>query len=206
MGKNGVVKVSVRQGSVVDADVDVLVNASNTEAWLGSGVSGAIRAACGPGFQEHIAGALRARFGRSMEPGEVLITDAGTHARARHVAHVAVMDYREGAGESAPDAEIIRQGTRNLFVALAVLPDSSRLTVGMVALGAGTGGLGVRLPTEIACEELKGRAFAEVVFHGFQYVDYMNVLSVVMRHFDMDTSGLDPELLRLARSFGDAKR
>jgi O-acetyl-ADP-ribose deacetylase (regulator of RNase III) len=193
-------RISVRQGSVVDADVDVLVNASNTNAWLGSGVSGAIRGACGAGFQEHIVAQMQACFGRVMEPGEVFVTDAGTHPRARYVAHVAVMDYREGSAQPrGPDRARIQRATENLWAALGALEGAESLRIGMVALGAGTGGLGVRLPTTIACETLKGRSFGEVVFHGFTPLELANVLSVVLGHFEVDTAGVDPDLLAFAR-------
>src|SRR5206468_3941367 len=135
--------VQVRQGSLTDGDETVLVNASNTNGQLGTGVSAAIRAACGNGFQEKIVAALQARFGGPMEPGEVLVTDAGTHPRARHVAHVAVMDYREGfTGSSYPAVELIRGACVKLWRTLEAV-DGGPHSVAMVALGAGTGGLGV---------------------------------------------------------------
>ena len=37
---------------------------------LGSGVSGAIRMACGAGYQHHVHNELQARKGRPMEPGD----------------------------------------------------------------------------------------------------------------------------------------
>ena len=48
----------VVHGSLTDGAETVLVNASNTNCELGSGVSGAIRRACGLGYQEHIMAAL----------------------------------------------------------------------------------------------------------------------------------------------------
>ncbi len=190
--------IEVHEGSVTDADVDVIVNASNTIGALGSGVSGAIRVACGPGFQEAIERAL-ADAGGPMEPGGVLVTDAGAHHRARHMVHVAVMDYRDDARRVRPDAERIRRGSEELWRAVETLPaggggePGGAYSVGMVALGAGTGALGERLPTEIACETLRehlarhpSSRIGRVVFHGFTLPEYINILDVVSRWFDVE--------------------
>ena len=188
-------KVEVREGSVTDADVDVLVNASNTLGQLGSGVSHAIRVACGRGFQEVIDGGLEKRGG-SMAPGDVFLTHAGKHPRARFVMHVAVMDYRDAAKQPWPDAARIRRGCERLWPAVDALPRGA-YSIGMVALGGGTGGLGERLPTEIACETLKARPWAQidrVVFNGWGLLGYVNVLDVVARHFDVDMSAVPDEV------------
>jgi len=121
------------------------VNASNTIGQLGTGVSAAIRRACGAGFQGVIHDALAARGGETA-PGAVWLTHAGTHPRARFVAHVAVMDYREDVAQRAPDAARIQRASAALWTVLETLP-LHEVSVGMVALGVGTGGLGERLPS-----------------------------------------------------------
>jgi O-acetyl-ADP-ribose deacetylase (regulator of RNase III) len=146
-------RIAVVQGSLTDGQETVLVNASNTDVTLGSGVSGAIRRACGAGYQEHITKALMERFGGPMSPGDVLITDAGSHPTARWVAHVAVMDYRAGFTDTSfPTLHVIDKGCAHLWPAIEAIGQD--VTVAMVALGAGTGQLGIRGPTWIACETL----------------------------------------------------
>ena len=183
-------RVQVIQGSLTDGRESLLVNASNTNAALGSGVSGAIRHACGAGYQEEIQSALRERFGGPMEPGRVLMTGAGTHPTARWVAHVAVMDYRDGfKGSSFPTLDVIRLGCESLVAAIDALPE--RVTVAMVALGAGTGQLGVREPTKIACEAFAAYArehgdagkIAGVTFYRFNLFEYAAIADVVCRRF-----------------------
>ncbi len=187
-------RIEVRQGSVTDGDVDVLVNASNTLGQLGTGVSAAIRRACGAGFQGVVDDALAARGG-ATEPGAVWLTHAGTHPRARFVAHVAVMDYRADATRRAPDAARIQRACAALWTVLETLPHDG-LSVGMVALGAGTGGLGERLPTELACKTLRAHRaarpstkIARVVFFGYTPLEFANVADVVAAHFDVDLPG-----------------
>jgi O-acetyl-ADP-ribose deacetylase (regulator of RNase III) len=178
-------RIAVVQGSLTEGDETLLVNASNTNVALGSGVSGAIRVACGPGYQDHITRELATAYGGPMTPGQVLITDAGTHPRARWVAHVAVMDYREGfTGTSFPTLDVIRACCTNLLRAIEELPEP--VTVAMVALGAGTGQLGVREPTRIACEALRDHPGSKILgctFYGFQLFEYAAVADVVCQAF-----------------------
>jgi O-acetyl-ADP-ribose deacetylase (regulator of RNase III) len=197
--------IELRQGSVTDADVDVLVNASNTLLQLGSGVSGAIRIACGRGYQAFLD-QVCAEAGGGLEPGAVVVTHAGSHPRARWIAHLAVMDYRPNAELRGPDEARLRRGTLELMDALAGIPEQG-ISVGMVALGAGTGNLGVRLPTTIACELLRERApenVKRVVFHGFTLVEHLNVLDVVRRYFPVDLSRESEDVREYLKGLGDA--
>jgi O-acetyl-ADP-ribose deacetylase (regulator of RNase III) len=195
-------RIEVRQGSLTDGRETVLVNASNTNVILGGGVSAAIKAACGLEFQEHIARALVARFDGPMPPGEVLITDAGEHPHARFVAHVAVMDYRPTSSEDAsPSPERIRRGCTNLWNALEALPGREPLSVAMVALGAGVGGLGVRTSTELACETLQEHLarhpdsrLERVVFYGYQRDEFAGIVDVVSSRFPIDESSVPREI------------
>lgn len=205
--------VEVAQGSLVEGDARVLVNASNTNVQLGSGVSGAIRRACGPGFQEHLVEALRARFGGPMAPGEVLVTDAGTHPTAKWVAHVAVMDYREGMhGGSFPDLARVRASCVKLWDALEHLEDT-KLSVAMVALGTGTGGLGLRDSVEMACatltEHLRTREHSRmdrVVFYGYSLPEYAATVDVVSRFFELPEGSVPREVTEFVERCREQER
>ena len=197
-------KIHVVQGSLTDGDETLLVDASNTNVALGSGVSGAIRRACGPGYQDHISRALEEAHGGPMKPGEVLITDAGTHPRARLIAHIAVMDYRRGfTGSSFPTLDLIRTCWRNFFRAVGTL--SEPVTVAMVALGAGTGQLGARESTEIAVESLvayeRDHAGASKLlgctFYGFQLFEYAAIADVVSAAFPEVLATIPPDVRAL---------
>jgi O-acetyl-ADP-ribose deacetylase (regulator of RNase III) len=188
------IEVSLALGSLTAGNEDVLVNASNTIVQLGSGVSGAIARACGPTFQAELTAAMQLRFGGAMEPGDVLLTGAGKHPRATSVAHVAVMDYRPGAREVAPDLARIEKGCVGLWRSLAELPGP--LSVAMVALGAGTGALGVADPTEIACRTLQETpppSVQRVVFYGYQLHELAPMAAVVGRFFPRALESLDAE-------------
>jgi O-acetyl-ADP-ribose deacetylase (regulator of RNase III) len=193
--------VTLKQGSLTEGDEQVLVNASNTNAALGSGVSGAIRAACGKGYQDTVLEALQQRFGGPMRPGQVLLTGAGQHPRAKYVAHVAVMDYREGfTGSSFPTLDVIRTGCEQLWDIIEGQVAEPAVSAAMVALGAGTGNLGVVEPTRIACETLKSHwaihrdsRLVRVAFYGYALHEFLAIAEVVSRHFPEAEDSLTDE-------------
>ena len=184
-------QVFVTRGSLTDGHESVLVNASNTNGNLGTGVSGAISRACGPRFQEQILLELNRKFSGPMKPGMVLITNAGKHPRAKWVAHVAVMDYRQGfTGNSFPTPDTIRTGCEQLWDSIETLPGTDKHTVAMVALGGGTGNLGVRDPIRVAAETLKSHVaihphsrIEKVVFYGYLEQEYLAMAEVLLEHF-----------------------
>lgn len=192
-------RVDVRQGSLTDGDESVLVNASNTNAQLGSGVSSAIRRACGAGYQQYLVDELQRVFGGPMEPGEILFTNAGTHAHAKWVAHVAVMDYRDGFnGGSFPSLERIQLACERLWPRIDALGGSQ--SVAMVALGAGTGNLGVVEPMRIAARTLKQaqtKNIERVCFYGFALQEYVATAEVIASEFPETRSSLPPEVVAM---------
>lgn len=201
-------KIELQQGSLTDGHETVLVNASNTNGQLGSGVSGAIRQACGPRFQAEILEALQARHGGPMRPGGLLVTTAGAHPTAKWVVHVAVMDYREGFGASSfPSLELIRTSCERLWDVVETLPDAGPHSVAMVALGAGTGNLGVAEPTRIAAETLKahlaihtGSRLERVAFYGFLIHEYLAMAHALVKVFPELRASLPADVQRqLAR-------
>jgi len=190
--------ILVKHGSLTEGTEQLLVDASNTNVALGSGVSGAIGAACGAGYQEHITAEMTRVYGGPMQPGQVLITNAGTHPTARYVAHVAVMDYREGfTASSYPTLELIDTCCENLWTAVESLGAPS---VAMVALGTGTGMLGVRDSTEVACHSLKRHpAVRDVTFYGYQLHEYVVILEVVLSFFEVPDDTIPPEVKAFLR-------
>jgi len=80
--------IELRRGDITrQPDVDAIVNAANTELWLGSGVSGAIAAAGGPDIEEEAVSKGPIRLGQAIE------TTAGNLPN-RYVIHAAAMGYR----------------------------------------------------------------------------------------------------------------
>jgi O-acetyl-ADP-ribose deacetylase (regulator of RNase III) len=137
-------------GSLVDARLGAhaIVNSSNPEVGLGSGVSGAIREACGgASFQCHVRERLEEEYGEPLGAADCLVTGAGTAIAFRWVLHVPSVDYRrtdpETGGSTGPSR--IRACFDAALTEAAVLARGHGLAGQFVLaaplLGAGHGGL-----------------------------------------------------------------
>ncbi len=78
-------KIHLVQGDITDSESEAIVNAANTELWLGSGVAGAIRKKGGPKVQEECD-----EIG-PIGLGEAAVTSGG-NLKAKYVIHAASMD------------------------------------------------------------------------------------------------------------------
>jgi O-acetyl-ADP-ribose deacetylase (regulator of RNase III) len=133
-------KVELRQGDITkQPDIDAIVNAANTDLWLGSGVAGAIARAAGPEVEREAVAQGPIRL------GEAVRTTAGNLPN-RFVIHAAAMGYRDEdravpkrAG-SASSESIIRDATVNC---LAIADESGCESVAFPALATGVGGFPV---------------------------------------------------------------
>jgi O-acetyl-ADP-ribose deacetylase (regulator of RNase III) len=161
----GDMKITVKVGSIVDPAVGchAIVNASNPSVALGSGVSGAIRGACGgAAYQAEVRAALEDEFGEPLGIGDCLATTAGTAQAFRWVLHVPAVDYRvrdpETGGVTGP--------TRVNACVVSALDEAADLAsrhglagalrVALPLLGAGHGGLGAVASAELMVEAIRG--------------------------------------------------
>ena len=128
-------------GDITRMTTDAIVNAANTELWMGSGVAGAIKAAGGREVeQEAIAQG-------PIQLGEAVATTAGNLPN-KAVIHAAAMGY-EGGRMIGPTEQSIRNAT----VAVLLLCDELGLeSVAFPALGTGVGGFDLAKCAEIMVE------------------------------------------------------
>ncbi|HSQ18785.1 MAG TPA: macro domain-containing protein [Blastocatellia bacterium] len=132
--------IELRQGDITDqSDVHAIVNAANTELWLGSGVAGAIRARGGPEIEREAAAQA------PIQLGEAVKTTAGNLPN-NVVIHAAAMGYREvdrtvpkRAGSASSEA-IIRNAT---IKSIAIADNSGCESIAFPALATGVGGFPV---------------------------------------------------------------
>jgi O-acetyl-ADP-ribose deacetylase (regulator of RNase III) len=159
-------RVKVIEGSIVQPDLGAhaVVNASNPEVGLGSGVSGAIAKACGGvTFQRQVREARDEQLdGDPLEPDDCLVTEAGTATHLRWVLHVASVDYRrrdpETGGHTGPTR--VRRCVAAALAAAAELARQHDLigsfALAMPLLGAGHGGLGAARAAGAIFDEIRG--------------------------------------------------
>jgi O-acetyl-ADP-ribose deacetylase (regulator of RNase III) len=129
--------IEIRKGDITrQPDIDAIVNAANTELWLGSGVAGAISAAGGPDIEEEAVSKGPIRLGQAVE------TTAGNLPN-KYVIHAAAMGYlpEDQAVPKRPGSEssdvIIREATLN---SLALAESLGCRSIAFPALATGVGG------------------------------------------------------------------
>lgn len=129
-------RIEVRQGDIADQpDLDAVVNAANTELWMGSGVAGALKRRGGNDVERD---AMRQG---PIALGEAVRTSAGGLPN-RHIIHAAAMGFR-AEDEAVPkragsrsSAEIIRAATLR---SLALADEAGDRSLGFPALATGVG-------------------------------------------------------------------
>lgn len=130
-------RIEVARGDIADQpDIDAVVNAANTELWMGSGVAGALKRRGGEVVEREAS-----RQG-PIALGDAVITAAGSLPNA-HVIHAAAMGYR-AEDEAAPKRpgsrssdDIIRRATLR---ALALADEAGDRSIAFPALATGVGG------------------------------------------------------------------
>ena len=124
--KIGRAVVSVERGDISEAEVDAVVNAANSELWMGTGVAGSLKKKGGVVIEEE---ALRQA---PIEIGEAVLTVAG-NLPATHVIHAATMGR-----DLKSDPEKIAAATRST---LALAEKHKLGSLAFPALGSGVGGV-----------------------------------------------------------------
>lgn len=143
--------IGVYTGSIVDAAVGAhaVINASNPVVALGSGVSAALREACGGNaFQRQVRERLEEEFDADLAVDECLVTSAGSCTAFRWVLHVPAVDYRKPDPETGgpTGSRRVAACTRSALEEAVSLASENGLAGQFVLaaplLGAGAGGLG----------------------------------------------------------------
>jgi len=119
------ITIRILEGDICDRDVDAIVNAANSQLWMGGGVAGAIKRRGGGAIEKEAVAK------GPIPIGESVATGAGT-LKAKHVIHAAVM-----GADLATDAGKIR---RAALSALALAGQLGLRSIAFPALGMGVGG------------------------------------------------------------------
>jgi len=142
----GQVVLAVVMGDLTAADTDAIVNAANSQLWMGGGVAGAIKRAAGEGVESE------AMAQGPIQPGESVVTSAGNLPDPiRWVVHAATMGPDLRTSE-----ELIRLATAS---ALAAAADAGARSIAFPALGTGVGGFPLASAARVMVE-VAGRVAA----------------------------------------------
>jgi O-acetyl-ADP-ribose deacetylase (regulator of RNase III) len=119
-------RIAIALGDISEAETEAVVNAANSELWMGSGVAGALKRAGGASIEQEAV-----RQG-PVNVGESVITGAG-NLWALHVIHAAAMS----PGRPATPEGVAAATKSALLLAL----DHDIDSISFPALGTGVGGL-----------------------------------------------------------------
>jgi len=121
------VTIQIRYGNLVKSKSDFIVNASNTELILGSGVSRAFRKHCGELYQQKVyedRRRYRFQYGE-IRQGDVVSGGTGTAKNFQFALHVAVMNFSDSSLSSYPTKKLIMRGLKNVRASVEALSQSN---------------------------------------------------------------------------------
>lgn len=149
--------IRVEQCSLLDAGCDIVVNASNPAAALGSGVSHAIFDECGGlAMQTEMRERLEEDLDGKLGPGDCLVTSGGTSKRLRHVLHVASVDYASGGKGLTSTAQRVTEATAAALERASHLGTvEAPVRLGFPLLAGGHGGLSVGVSLKAMVDGMK---------------------------------------------------
>jgi len=135
--KVGGVLIETYQGDITGLEVDAIVNAANSDLWMGGGLAAVIKRKGGERIE------MEAMAKGPIRPGEAVITTAGM-LPARHVIHCAGMP---------PGGRATYWNVRSSASAALDLACEKKLdAIAFPAIGAGIGGLSEKESTKAIAE------------------------------------------------------
>ncbi|MFQ5847853.1 MAG: macro domain-containing protein [Candidatus Methylomirabilales bacterium] len=121
------VRIEIRQGSILDVAAEVIVNAANSQGWMGGGVAGAIKRAAGSQVEEEAVA-------QGPTPVGAAILTSGGRTRFRGIIHAPTM---ERPAMRIPAANV----GRATAAALRLAEEKGFTTIALPGMGTGVGGV-----------------------------------------------------------------
>lgn len=129
-------------GDITTAPCEAIVNAANSQLWMGGGVAGAIKRAAGPEVESE------AMAQGPIRHGEAVVTSAGAlPAPIRWIIHAATM-----GPDLRTDENLIRRATASALAAAARIGARS---IALPAMGTGVGGFPMDRAAVVMVEEAR---------------------------------------------------
>ncbi len=165
-------RLEVIEGDITTLDVEAIVNAANSELWMGGGVAGAILRAAGQEVEDEAVAQ------GPIKPGESVVTSAGDlPAPIRWVVHAATM-----GPDLITSEEYIRLATAS---ALAAAAGVGARSIAYPALGAGVGRFPIKRVAEVMVEAVlsapDGGSVERVIFVVRDYNAMVEFEAVIFR-------------------------
>ncbi len=143
LGKEKELLLEIKTGDITEEFCDVIVNPSNPQLYLGSGVSGAIRNKAGESLQEEMSNITRTK---KLDDGDAVITDSHGLKTCKFIIHAATVEGSE---------RTVRLAIQN---SLSICNNKTIKSVAFPALATGVGGMDKSDFAKIFIEEVKSFA------------------------------------------------
>lgn len=140
MGK-GTLEITVFQGSLLEVDVQAIVNAANSSGYMGGGVAGAIKRAAGIEVEQEAVGQA------PIPVGSAVLTSGGT-TKFAHIIHAPTMPQ---PGMAIPTANVAL-ATR---AALRLADEKGLVSIALPGMGTGVGGVAHAEAARAMVQEIK---------------------------------------------------
>lgn len=135
--------IKIKYGNLVEENATFIVNASNTELLLGSGVSRAFYEHCGgSAFQEELY-KLKKRD-NTIGQGDVIVSSSGTAQNFQYALHIAVMNYSDNTKSPLPTYQHIQTALNRIITIINEKIQNTHIKNPILViplLGCGVGGL-----------------------------------------------------------------
>ncbi|MBB4984722.1 MULTISPECIES: ADP-ribosyltransferase domain-containing protein [Streptomyces] len=175
--------VEIRQGSLLDVDVDAWVSPTNARGRMDGGVDALVKRHLGAGVQVRVQRAIREHFGGSLPVGSAVCVPSGA-AVPRHLISTPTMRQ---SSQNVSDTMNVALACAAAFQAVHLQnlakPGSIR-SVALVGLGARTG----QVPAQV-CANLMWTGYT--LFHDHGFADYDALRAAVLGQLD-DIEGAGP--------------
>ena len=166
------VKVEVRRGSLLELEVDAIVNPANSMLTMWGGVAGAIKRIGG----EEIEAVKNA----PLPVGRAIVTSAGK-LKARHVIHAPTMEE--------PDPTTTEKVYKAMYAALELACNMNFRSMAIPGMGTGVGGLSPDEATKAMFKVLKDWLNRGLTVKHIIFIDLKRKLSMLLRSNLIDLQG-----------------
>jgi O-acetyl-ADP-ribose deacetylase (regulator of RNase III) len=169
--------LEIVRGSVLDQNVDVIVNAANERMRGGGGIDGAIHRAAGSRLLEE----LRRVAPQGCPIGGVVVTQ-GHELKQKHIVHTPGPIWRGGHQN---EGALLASAYSKCLEAAATLSASS---IGLPSLSTGSHGYPIEFAAPIALDQARrflqdnlGRSLRRIVFAMFGQAEYLAFVGALER-------------------------
>ncbi|MFJ6574668.1 ADP-ribosyltransferase domain-containing protein [Streptomyces sp. NPDC091368] len=175
--------VEIRQGSLLDVDVDAWVSPTNARGRMDGGVDAVVKRHLGAGVQVRVQRAIRDGFGGSLPVGSAVCVPSGAAVPRFLISTPTMRQSSQNISSTMNVALACAAAFQAIHLRNLAQPGSIR-SVALVGMGARTG----QVPAQV-CANLMWTGYT--LFHDHGFADYDQLRAAVLGQLD-DIEGAGP--------------